>query len=43
MEHIVVDNFLDKKDFESIQTKVMGRYFPWFYYDTIVKIIRWQD
>ena len=37
MEHIVIDNFLDKKDFEDIQSKVMGRYFPWFYYDTIVK------
>ena len=33
----VIDNFLDEKDFDELSTKVMGRYFPWFYYDTIVK------
>ena len=37
MEHIVIDNFLEKKHFEDIERKIMGRYFPWFYYDTIVK------
>ena len=37
MEHTVVDNFLEKKHFEDIERKIMGRYFPWFYYDTIVK------
>ena len=37
MEHIVVDNFLEEKHFKDVESKIMGRYFPWFYYDTIVK------
>ncbi len=32
----VIDNFLDKEDFDELEEKVMGKYFPWFYYDTIV-------
>ena len=37
MKTIILDNFLNKTHFDELQAKVMGRYFPWFYYDTIVK------
>ncbi len=36
MKTIILDNFLNKTHFDELQAKVMGRYFPWFYYDTIV-------
>ena len=32
----VIDNFIPKKDFDELSAKIMGNYFPWFYYDTIV-------
>ena len=37
MQPIVIDNILDKEDFDVLEEKVMGKYFPWFYYDTIVR------
>ena len=37
MQPIVIDNFIPEKEFSELSTKVMGRYFPWFYYDTIVR------
>jgi hypothetical protein len=36
MKTIVLDNFIPKKDFDELSEKIMGKYFPWFYYDTIV-------
>ena len=33
---IVIDNFLDKKDFDELHIKIMGRYFPWFHYNEII-------
>ena len=33
----IIDNFLDKKDFDEVSLKIMGRYFPWFHYDEIVR------
>ncbi len=37
MQPIVIDDFIPKKEFDELYTKIMGRYFPWFYYDTIVR------
>ena len=37
MQPIVIDDFIPKTDFDELYTKIMGRYFPWFYYDTIVQ------
>ena len=28
----IIDNFLDKKDFDELSGKIMGRYFPWFHF-----------
>jgi len=36
MQPIVIDNFLDKKDFDELHIKIMGRYFPWFHFDEII-------
>ena len=33
----VIDNFLDKEDFRELSAKALGRYFPWFHYDEIVR------
>ena len=31
----VIDNFLDKDEFDKIKTVMMGDYFPWFYCDYV--------
>ena len=33
----VIDNFLNPKVFEHMKKTIMGTYFPWFHYDTIVR------
>ena len=32
----IINNFLDKKDFSIIESKMMGDTFPWYYNDDIV-------
>ena len=36
-DYEVIDNFLEKQDFESIKNLIMGPYFPWYYRDGVVK------
>ena len=32
----VIDNFLQPNVFEKLEKTIMGTYFPWFHYDTII-------
>ena len=36
-DYEVIDNFLEKQDFESIKNLIMGPDFPWYYRDGVVK------
>lgn len=31
MKPTIIDNFLDKKDFEHLNSSMLGTYFPWFF------------